>query len=62
MVIHFLNNLFTESLLMTSHKGAVTAVAWSPDGELVVSGGECGDIIVRDQLKTLLTLQVNTSS
>lgn len=46
-----------ESLLMTSHKGAVTAVAWSPDGELVVSGGECGDIIVRDQLKTLLTLQ-----
>lgn len=46
-----------ESLLTTSHKGAVTAVAWSPDGELVVSGGECGDIIVRDQLKTLLTLQ-----
>ncbi|XP_066459838.1 telomerase protein component 1 [Eleutherodactylus coqui] len=46
-----------DSLPVTSHKGAITAVAWSPDGDLVVSGGECGDIIVWDRYKSLLMLQ-----
>ncbi|XP_075068822.1 telomerase protein component 1 [Mixophyes fleayi] len=46
-----------EHLAGARHTGAVSAVAWSPDGELVVSGGELGDVIVWKQQKAVLTLQ-----
>nr|DBA22762.1 TPA: hypothetical protein GDO54_013771 [Pyxicephalus adspersus] len=46
-----------EGLKGSRHKGAVSAIAWSPDGELVVSGGEFGDLIVWKQQKAVLTLQ-----
>lgn len=39
------------------HKGAVSAITWSPDGELVVSAGELGDLIVWKQQKAVLNLQ-----
>ncbi|MEE6504495.1 hypothetical protein FKM82_005203 [Ascaphus truei] len=46
-------------LAETRHAGAVTAVTWSPDTELVVSGGETGDVIVWKwkQRVAVLTLQ-----
>ncbi|XP_063769521.1 telomerase protein component 1-like isoform X2 [Pseudophryne corroboree] len=46
-----------ERLSGSRHLGAVSAVAWSLDGELLVSGGELGDVIVWKQQKAVLTLQ-----
>ncbi|XP_040208424.1 telomerase protein component 1-like isoform X2 [Rana temporaria] len=46
-----------EGLKGIRHKGAVSAITWSPDGELVVSAGEFGDLIVWKEQKAVLNLQ-----
>ncbi|KAH1182248.1 hypothetical protein KIL84_010002 [Mauremys mutica] len=44
------------------HRGAVSALAWSPDGTLAVSGGECGELIVWGEAKALATVQAGSRS
>ncbi|CAM5153517.1 unnamed protein product [Eretmochelys imbricata] len=39
------------------HRGAVSALAWSPDGTLAVSGGECGELIAWGEAKALAAVQ-----
>ncbi|KAM4808045.1 telomerase protein component 1 [Rhinophrynus dorsalis] len=46
-----------DGSLLDRHTGAVTAVTWSPDAELMVSGGENGEVIVWKQQESLVTLQ-----
>nr|XP_042710923.1 telomerase protein component 1 [Chrysemys picta bellii] len=44
------------------HRGAISALAWSPDGTLAVSGGECGELIVWGEAKALATVQASSRS
>ncbi|XP_030395381.1 telomerase protein component 1 isoform X2 [Gopherus evgoodei] len=44
------------------HRGAVSALAWSPDGTLAVSGGECGELIVWGDAKALAAVQAGSRS
>ncbi|XP_030043878.1 telomerase protein component 1 isoform X2 [Microcaecilia unicolor] len=41
------------------HRGAVTAVAWSPDGELAVSASDWGDMVVWSEARASDTVQVS---
>ncbi|XP_067398637.1 telomerase protein component 1 [Emydura macquarii macquarii] len=40
-----------------SHRGAVSALAWAPDGQLAVTGGACGELVVWGGAKALATAQ-----
>ncbi|CAM5096122.1 unnamed protein product [Natator depressus] len=42
------------------HRGAVSALAWSPDGMLAVSGGECGELIAWGEAKALAAVQAGS--
>ncbi|XP_074974999.1 telomerase protein component 1 isoform X6 [Caretta caretta] len=42
------------------HRGAVSALAWSPDGTLAVSGGECGELIAWGEAKALAAVQAGS--
>ncbi|KAE8633938.1 hypothetical protein XENTR_v10002156 [Xenopus tropicalis] len=44
-------------VMETRHVGRVSAIAYSPDSELVASGGENGDVILWSQQRVLLSLQ-----
>ncbi|XP_067414587.1 telomerase protein component 1-like [Emydura macquarii macquarii] len=39
------------------HRGAVSALAWAPDGQLAVTGGACGELVVWGGAKALATAQ-----
>lgn len=38
---------------------AITAVAWAPDGSMVVSGNEAGELTLWQQAKAVATAQVS---
>ncbi|CAI5791130.1 telomerase protein component 1 isoform X1 [Podarcis lilfordi] len=38
---------------LPTHQGAVTALAWSPDGDFVASGGEHGDLVLWHKAKAV---------
>nr|XP_060636116.1 telomerase protein component 1 [Anolis sagrei ordinatus] len=43
------------------HSGAITALAWSPDGEFAASGGEHGDLIIWRQAQAAGKAKVGSS-
>ncbi|OCU01586.1 telomerase protein component 1 [Xenopus laevis] len=45
------------NVMETRHVGRVSAIAYSPDSELVVSGGESGNVILWSQQRVLFTVQ-----
>uniref|UniRef100_A0A670J5M5 Telomerase associated protein 1 n=1 Tax=Podarcis muralis TaxID=64176 RepID=A0A670J5M5_PODMU len=44
---------------LPTHQGAVTALAWSPDGDFVVSGGERGDLVLWHKAKAVEKVKVS---
>lgn len=40
---------------------AITAVAWAPDGSMVASGNEAGELTLWQQAKAVATAQVSWS-
>nr|XP_033779692.1 telomerase protein component 1 isoform X2 [Geotrypetes seraphini] len=45
--------------VIRKHRGAVTAVAWSPDGKLAVSASDCGDVVIWSGARASDTVQVS---
>ena len=52
---------FDEIALLTGHKEAVTAVAFSPDGTKIASGSVDGTVLLWDVPKALSYTQVNSN-